>query len=125
MFWWPIGSLVDVTIRMHSRPWLPKHCHLLLQEVLIEVFAWSRHWHKSEVWLCYNLKSEVLGKISFFCWIDKVRFRKSVIAGDTLVMRMTLIKLQKWLGIAKMERKACFGGDLICEGEFLMVTVSD
>lgn len=56
----------------------------------------------------------------FFAGIDKVRFRKPVIAGDTLVMRMTLIKLQKRFGIAKMEGKAFVGGEVVCEGEFLM-----
>ncbi|KAL4368433.1 hypothetical protein GQ457_05G014960 [Hibiscus cannabinus] len=58
----------------------------------------------------------------FFAGVDKVRFRKPVIAGDTLVMRMTLIKLQKRFGIAKMEGKAYVGSDLVCEGEFLMAT---
>ncbi|GAB4838326.1 hypothetical protein Ancab_027856 [Ancistrocladus abbreviatus] len=61
----------------------------------------------------------------FFAGIDKVRFRKPVIAGDTLVMRMTLVKLQKRFGIAKMEGKAYVGGDLVCEGEFLMATGSE
>ncbi|KAL2937281.1 3-hydroxyacyl-[acyl-carrier-protein] dehydratase FabZ [Bienertia sinuspersici] len=56
----------------------------------------------------------------FFAGIDKVRFRKPVIAGDTLVMRMTLVKLQKRFGIAKMEGKAFVGGEVVCEGEFLM-----
>lgn len=56
----------------------------------------------------------------FFAGIDKVRFRKPVIAGDTLVMRMTLVKLQKRFGIAKMDGKAFVGGELVCEGEFLM-----
>ncbi|XP_057970114.1 uncharacterized protein LOC131159327 [Malania oleifera] len=58
----------------------------------------------------------------FFAGVDKVRFRKPVIAGDTLVMRMTLVKLQKRFGIAKMEGKAYVGGDMVCEGEFLMAT---
>ncbi|KAF0925601.1 hypothetical protein E2562_017185 [Oryza meyeriana var. granulata] len=61
----------------------------------------------------------------FFAGIDKVRFRKPVIAGDTLIMRMTLTKLQKRFGIAKMEGKAYVGGDLVCEGEFLMATGSE
>lgn len=61
----------------------------------------------------------------FFAGIDKVRFRKPVVAGDTLVMRMTLIKLQKRFGIAKMEGKAYVGGDVVCEGEFLMATGSE
>lgn len=61
----------------------------------------------------------------FFAGADKVRFRKPVIAGDTLVMRMTLTKLQKRFGIAKMEGKAYVGGELVCEGEFLMALLSD
>uniref|UniRef100_UPI001CB8DCB5 3-hydroxyacyl-[acyl-carrier-protein] dehydratase FabZ-like n=1 Tax=Erigeron canadensis TaxID=72917 RepID=UPI001CB8DCB5 len=61
-----------------------------------------------------------LGNNFFFAGIDKVRFRKPVVAGDTLVMRMTLIKLQKRFGIAKMEGKAYVGGEVVCEGEFLM-----
>ncbi|VFQ88835.1 unnamed protein product [Cuscuta campestris] len=70
------------------------------------------------------LQPEVGGSRSnfFFAGIDKVRFRKPVVAGDTLVMRMTLTKLQKRFGIAKMEGKAYVGGDLVCEGEFLMAT---
>ncbi|GAB4853468.1 hypothetical protein Ancab_017658 [Ancistrocladus abbreviatus] len=61
----------------------------------------------------------------FFAGIDKVRFRKPVIAGDTLVMRMTLVKLQKRFGVAKMEGKSYVGGDLVCEGEFLMAMGSE
>ncbi|XP_031378079.1 uncharacterized protein LOC116193497 [Punica granatum] len=61
----------------------------------------------------------------FFAGVDKVRFRKPVIAGDTLVMRMTLTKLQKRFGIAKMEGKAYIGGEVVCEGEFLMATGSE
>ncbi|KAF5731945.1 (3R)-hydroxymyristoyl- acyl-carrier-protein dehydratase [Tripterygium wilfordii] len=61
----------------------------------------------------------------FFAGVDKVRFRKPVIAGDTLVMRMTLVKLQKRFGIAKMEGKAYVGGDVVCEGEFLMAMGSE
>ncbi|KAL1557823.1 3-hydroxyacyl-[acyl-carrier-protein] dehydratase [Salvia divinorum] len=61
----------------------------------------------------------------FFAGVDKVRFRKPVIAGDTLVMRMNLVKLQKRFGIAKMEGKAYVGGEVVCEGEFLMAMGSD
>ncbi|KAK9174859.1 hypothetical protein WN944_026863 [Citrus x changshan-huyou] len=60
----------------------------------------------------------------FFAGIDKVRFRKPLIASDTWVMRMTLIKLHKRFGIAKMKGKAYVGGEVICEGEFLMATGS-
>lgn len=70
------------------------------------------------------LQPEVGGsrELFFFAGIDKVRFRKPVIAGDTLVMRMTLIKFQRRFGIVKMEGKAYVGGELVCEGEFLLAT---
>lgn len=61
----------------------------------------------------------------FFAGADKVRFRKPVVAGDTLVMRMNLVKLQKRFGIAKMEGKAYVGGEVVCEGEFLMALGSE
>jgi len=61
----------------------------------------------------------------FFAGIDKVRFRKPVIAGDTLIMRMTLTKYQKRFGLAKMDGKAYVGGDLVCEGEFLLVSATE
>lgn len=72
------------------------------------------------------LKPEVGGSLDnfFFAGIDEVRFRRPLIAGDTLVMRMTLVKFQKRFGIAKMEGKAYVGGDLVCEGEFLMASGS-
>jgi 3-hydroxyacyl-[acyl-carrier-protein] dehydratase len=56
----------------------------------------------------------------FFAGVDKVRFRKPVIAGDTLVMKMKLTKLNKRFGIAKMDGQAYVGGELVCEGEFMM-----
>ncbi|KAH0470027.1 hypothetical protein IEQ34_001585 [Dendrobium chrysotoxum] len=56
----------------------------------------------------------------FFAGIDKVRFRKPVTAGDTLVMRMTLTKLNKAFGLVKMEGKAYVAGEVVCEGEFLL-----
>lgn len=58
----------------------------------------------------------------FFAGIDKVRFRKPVIAGDTLVMRMTILNFQKRFGLGKMEGKAYAGGSLVCEGEFTIVS---
>ncbi|KAH7867023.1 hypothetical protein Vadar_027960 [Vaccinium darrowii] len=41
-----------------------------------------------------------------FAGLHQVKFRKPVIAGDTLVMRATMTKLQRQLGFAKMEAKA-------------------
>ncbi|KAL5982122.1 hypothetical protein ACLOJK_016191 [Asimina triloba] len=52
--------------------------------------------------------------------LDKARFRKPVMAGDTLVIRMTLVKQQK--PFSKLEGKAYVGGQVACEGEFLLGT---
>ncbi|KAK8948279.1 hypothetical protein KSP40_PGU018339 [Platanthera guangdongensis] len=60
----------------------------------------------------------------FFAGIDKVRFRKPVIAGDTLIMRMTLLKFNKAYGLVKMAGKAFVGGEVVCEGEFLLASGS-
>lgn len=57
----------------------------------------------------------------FFAGVDKVRFRKPVVAEDTLVMR----KLQRHFGIARMEGKAYVGGEVVCEGEFMMAIGSN
>ncbi|KAK6135385.1 hypothetical protein DH2020_030896 [Rehmannia glutinosa] len=72
-----------------------------------------------------QLEPGLAGAIFFFAGIDKLRFRKPVTAGDTLVMRMTLVKLQKRFGIAKMEGKAYVGGEVVCEGEFLLASGSE
>ena len=46
----------------------------------------------------------------FLAGMDKERFRKPVIPGDTLVMRMTLVEHKKRFGIARMVGKAYVGG---------------
>ncbi|KAL3635310.1 hypothetical protein CASFOL_019857 [Castilleja foliolosa] len=83
-------------------------------------------WAMAQVGGLIVLQPEVGGSRDnfFFAGVDRVRFRKPVIAGDILVMRMNLVKFQKRFGIAKMEGKAYVGGELVCEGEFLMATGS-
>lgn len=49
----------------------------------------------------------------FLVGVDKLRFRKPVVAGDTLVMRMTVVKLQRGFGMAKIECKAYVGDDMV------------
>ncbi|XP_062029833.1 uncharacterized protein LOC133745733 isoform X1 [Rosa rugosa] len=68
------------------------------------------------------LQPELAGPCESFFLVgtDKVRFRKPVVAGDTLVMRMTIVKMQKRLGIAKLEGKAYVGGELVCEADYLL-----
>jgi 3-hydroxymyristoyl/3-hydroxydecanoyl-(acyl carrier protein) dehydratase len=53
--------------------------------------------------------AQVGGSKESFAGVDKVHFRKPVIAGDTLVMKMKLAKLNKRFGIAKMDGQANVG----------------
>lgn len=57
-----------------------------------------------------------------FAGTDKVRFRKPVFAGDTLVLRVTLVKYYQHFKIAKMEGKAYVDGKVVCEGHFSIYT---
>ncbi|CAL5329626.1 unnamed protein product [Camellia sinensis] len=72
-------------------------------------------WHSYAATRCGNTLRQLL-----LCWNRLSDSGSQVVAGDTLVMRMTLVKLQKQFGVAKMEGKAYVGGKLVCEGEFLM-----
>lgn len=48
-------------------------------------------------------KEEYKGKIALFAGIDKVRFKKQVIPGDTLILKVELLKIKGPIGIAKAE----------------------
>lgn len=57
------------------------------------------------------------GKIPYFAGINKVRFRRKVVPGDTLRMEVVLTKIRGSIGIG--QGKAYVGDELACEGEFL------
>ena len=46
-------------------------------------------------------KDEFKGKIAYFVGIDKMRFKKQVIPGDTLELYVELIKIKGPMGVAK------------------------
>jgi UDP-3-O-[3-hydroxymyristoyl] N-acetylglucosamine deacetylase / 3-hydroxyacyl-[acyl-carrier-protein] dehydratase len=54
--------------------------------------------------------------LTFFLKIDKVKFRKQVVPGDTLVMRLKLLEPIR-RGIAVMSGEAFVGNKLVCEAE--------
>lgn len=54
--------------------------------------------------------------LTFFMKIDKVKFRKQVIPGDTLIMKMVLLQPIR-RGIAYMKGEAFVGEKLVCEAE--------
>ncbi len=56
-------------------------------------------------------------KLVFFMSIDNVKFRKSVIPGDQLVMELTMLKARR--NTFKMGGKAFVKGELVCEAEMM------
>ncbi|QDZ17763.1 beta-hydroxyacyl-dehydratase FabZ [Chloropicon primus] len=56
----------------------------------------------------------------FFGGIDGCKFRKPVVPGDTLMLKVALKKMNKRFGVAKMEAKAFVGEDLVCEAELTL-----
>lgn len=46
-------------------------------------------------------KEEFKGKIAFLAAVDKAKFRKNVVPGDTLRLEVKLLKLKKNAGVAK------------------------
>ena len=60
-------------------------------------------------------KDEFKGKIAYFAGIDKAKFRRKVVPGDTLRLEVELTKLRGragvWYGIAYVDDKK------VCEGE--------
>ncbi len=57
----------------------------------------------------------------FFGGVDACRFRRPVLPGDVLVMKVELIKLNKRFGMAKMKAEAYVGDKLACEAELTMI----
>ncbi|KAK3244204.1 hypothetical protein CYMTET_46176 [Cymbomonas tetramitiformis] len=57
----------------------------------------------------------------FFGGVDKCKFRRVVIPGDVLTMKVTLTKLNKRFGMAKMQGKAYVGDELAAEAELTLV----
>lgn len=57
----------------------------------------------------------------FFGGVDNLRWRKPVVPGDVLMMRVDVTKFNKRFGICKMYAKAYVGEDLVCEAELTLV----
>lgn len=60
-------------------------------------------------------RDEFKGKLAFFAGIDKCRFRGQVIPGDTIILKVNLVKMKGFMGIA--EAKAYVNDKLVVSGE--------
>jgi len=57
------------------------------------------------------------GKIAFFAGIDKVRFKRQVVPGDTLRLECRITKSRGPIGFG--EATAMVDGELVCSGELM------
>lgn len=62
-------------------------------------------------------KPEYRDSLPMFAGINKFRFRKPVMPGDTLEMKVTITKLRRQIGVG--EGVATVNGEIVGEGEFL------
>ena len=62
------------------------------------------------------------GKLAYFGGMDKVRFRKPVLPGDTLISEVELIKTHGSIG--KIRGVASVDGQVVAEGEFIFALVN-
>lgn len=57
----------------------------------------------------------------FFGGVDNLRWKKPVVPGDVLMMRVEVTKFNKRFGVCKTEAKAYVGEDLVCEADLTLV----
>ena len=64
---------------------------------------------------------DIAGKIGLFAGIDKVRFKRVVKPGDTMVLEAEIVAVHGPVGRAKV--KATVDGQLACRGELMFAIV--
>lgn len=60
---------------------------------------------------------EMSGKFAYFAGINKAKFRRQVIPGDTLLLDVEIVKIKSKIG--KVKGEAYVGDDLACEAELV------
>jgi len=61
------------------------------------------------------------GKLAYFGGMDKVRFRKPVVPGDTLITEVELLRNRG--GVGKVKVTGRVGRQIVAEGEYIFVLV--
>lgn len=62
-------------------------------------------------------REEFKGKTAYFAGIDKVRFKKKVVPGDTLKLEIEIIRMKGAIGVGK--GLATVNGEKACSGEIM------
>ena len=79
--------------------------------LLIEAIA------QTGAFLMMNSYDDPEEHVTYFMGVDKVRFRKPVTPGDTLILKAEMISFKR--GLCKFEGKAFVHDDLVCSGTFM------
>ena len=74
--------------------------------------------------LALNIVDNPENWTTYFLKIDAVKFRKKVVPGDVLVMKLTLLRPIR-RGIVLMDAKAYVGESLVCEAELMAQIVEN
>ncbi|MCB0803965.1 MAG: bifunctional UDP-3-O-[3-hydroxymyristoyl] N-acetylglucosamine deacetylase/3-hydroxyacyl-ACP dehydratase, partial [Flavobacteriales bacterium] len=74
--------------------------------------------------LALNTVEDPENYLTFFLKIDKVKFKKKVVPGDTLIFKLELTEPIR-RGICNMRAKAFVGGVLVAEGELMAQIVKE
>lgn len=74
--------------------------------------------------LALNTVEDPENYLTFFLKIDKVKFKKKVVPGDTLIFKLELTEPIR-RGICNMRAKAYVGGVLVAEGELMAQIVKE
>ena len=61
----------------------------------------------------------------FFGGVEGLRWRKPVVPGDVLMMKVAVKKFNKRFGVCKLDAKAYVGKDLVCEAELTLVMAKE
>ena len=64
-----------------------------------------------------SMPAEEQGKPVFFMGLDKVRFRKPVVPGDQLLLKIQILKFRR--NIVKASAKACVEDKVVAEAEIM------
>lgn len=91
---------------MHFQGHFPEH-HVMPGVLIMESLAQAGA-------IVLLSKEEFKGKIAFFAGMDKVKFRKQVIPGDTMELHVKLEKIKGPIGIA--DAKALVDGKVVASG---------
>jgi 3-hydroxyacyl-[acyl-carrier-protein] dehydratase len=98
---------------VHNAFWVPGHFPeypvmpgVLIVEALAQVGA-----------VALLSRTENQGKLAFFAGIDKVRFKRQVVPGETLLLECAITRMRGPIGFG--EARASVAGDLACSGELM------